>query len=194
MLIKKRPAGMSLTIMRPTIVGASYRDPFPGWIDNMIGSAAIYFFSGIGLIKIFKGNENLIGDQIPVDFVADEIIVGSAYMARKGQIEVFHIGTSLRNPVTWRTARECVVEYWNENVPKLRVSKCSVQTRPSVLYYNLYNAARAVPALMYRGLANITQNEKMKKDASRWLKVLEKAHMINEIFKHFNNNEWIFDA
>jgi alcohol-forming fatty acyl-CoA reductase len=34
----------------------------------------------------------------------------------------------------------------------------------------------------------------MKKDASRWLKVLEKAHMINEIFKHFNNHEWIFDS
>lgn len=26
------------------------------------------------------------------------------------------------------------------------------------------------------------------------MKLLEKAHMINETFKHFNNNEWIYDA
>jgi len=62
MLKLKYPAGMSLTILRPTIVGSSFRDPFPGWIDNLIGSAAIYFFPGIGLVKIFKGNEKLIGD------------------------------------------------------------------------------------------------------------------------------------
>ena len=50
----------------------------------MIGSAAINFFAGIGLIKIFKGDETLIGDQIPVDFVADHIITSAAFMANKG--------------------------------------------------------------------------------------------------------------
>lgn len=53
---------MSLTILRPTIVGCSLRDPFPGWIDNMIGSSAMYFFSGIGLIKILKGKDDITVD------------------------------------------------------------------------------------------------------------------------------------
>jgi hypothetical protein len=62
MLQRLRPAGMPLTIVRPSIVGASLRDPFPGWIDSLVASAAIYFFSGIGLIKVLYGDEDLIGD------------------------------------------------------------------------------------------------------------------------------------
>jgi hypothetical protein len=34
----------------------------------------------------------------------------------------------------------------------------------------------------------------MKKEASRWVKMLERAHMVNETFTHFWQNEWIFDA
>lgn len=31
-LKKRRPANMSMTIMRPTIVTVSKRDPMPGWV------------------------------------------------------------------------------------------------------------------------------------------------------------------
>lgn len=53
---------MPLTILRPSIIGASLKDPVPGWIDSLVASAAIYFFSGIGLIKVLHGDENMIGD------------------------------------------------------------------------------------------------------------------------------------
>jgi hypothetical protein len=53
---------MTVTIIRPSIIGASFRDPIPGWIDSIVASAAIYFFSGIGLIKALYGDEDLIGD------------------------------------------------------------------------------------------------------------------------------------
>jgi hypothetical protein len=57
-----RPKDMTVTILRPSIIGASFRDPIPGWIDSIVASAAIYFFSGIGLIKALYGDEDLIGD------------------------------------------------------------------------------------------------------------------------------------
>lgn len=31
-------------------------------IDNLVGGAAVIFFAGIGLVKVYKGNENLITD------------------------------------------------------------------------------------------------------------------------------------
>lgn len=62
MLLKLRPPNMPITIVRPSIVGASLRDPYPGWIDSLVASAAIFFFSGIGLIKVLYGDEELIGD------------------------------------------------------------------------------------------------------------------------------------
>ena len=62
MLLELKPAYLPLVIVRPTIIGASFRDPFPGWIDSLVASAAIFFFTGIGLIKQLQGDEDLIGD------------------------------------------------------------------------------------------------------------------------------------
>ena len=33
---------MPLTIVRPSIVTASWKEPFPGWIDNYNGPSALY--------------------------------------------------------------------------------------------------------------------------------------------------------
>lgn len=52
-------------------------------IDNLVGGAAVIFFAGIGLVKIYKGKENLITDQVPVDYVSDMILVAGAYEANK---------------------------------------------------------------------------------------------------------------
>jgi fatty acyl-CoA reductase len=62
MLKKLRPPTLQITIVRPTMVGAALRDPVPGWIDNIVGCSAMYFFVGIGVIKEMVGNEDLIGD------------------------------------------------------------------------------------------------------------------------------------
>ena len=79
MLKELSPPSLPLSLVRPTIIGASFRDPFPGWIDSLAASAAIFFFTGIGLITQLQGDEDLIGDQVPVDFVADYLLVTGAY-------------------------------------------------------------------------------------------------------------------
>lgn len=33
---------MPLAIVRPSIVGASWKEPFPGWIDNYNGPSGLY--------------------------------------------------------------------------------------------------------------------------------------------------------
>lgn len=34
--------GLPLAIVRPSIVGASWKEPFPGWIDNYNGPTGLY--------------------------------------------------------------------------------------------------------------------------------------------------------
>jgi hypothetical protein len=69
-----------------------------------------------------------------------------------------HIGSSLRNPATIKAPRVAVMEYWNQNVPKLRVARSNVVFSKSRLYYKLHTFGSAVPALAYKGVANITRN------------------------------------
>ena len=62
LLVQTRAPNFPLTFIRPSIVGASWRDPVPGWIDSLVASSAIFFFVGLGLLKTLHGDECLIGD------------------------------------------------------------------------------------------------------------------------------------
>lgn len=64
------------------------KDPFPGWIDNVGATSAIYLFGGMGILKIASGDPDLIADQIPVDMVADSAIVAGAFYSNKNSLNV----------------------------------------------------------------------------------------------------------
>ena len=64
------------------------------WIDSISASSAVYFFIGLGILKYMQGNGDNIGDQVPVDFVSDFIIVAGAAMANSKKLEVFNCAAS----------------------------------------------------------------------------------------------------
>jgi len=51
-------------------------------------AGALFLLGGIGLIRVAKGDPQLIGDQIPVDFGANAIIVAGAKYAKSSNITV----------------------------------------------------------------------------------------------------------
>lgn len=51
MLKKRRPANLPMCIIRPAIVGSSFRDPLPGWTDTFSAGGAIIIAAGLGVIS-----------------------------------------------------------------------------------------------------------------------------------------------
>lgn len=125
-LFEEKPASMPLIIFRPSIIGASLVDPFPGWIDKLVATATIYFFSGMGIIKQFHTDENLIGDEVPVDMVASALIVLLTSQPSVGKYEVIHFGTSYSNPVSWKVSKEAVLDYWRSHPSQFKISEPNV--------------------------------------------------------------------
>ena len=41
--------------MRPTIIGCSWKEPFPGWIDSVSAIAAVILYTGVGIVRFIKG-------------------------------------------------------------------------------------------------------------------------------------------
>ena len=78
-MIKKNQGGVPVCIIRPAIINPSYSEPFPGWVDSLAAAAALFLFVGLGICKVMKGNHKKIGDVVPVDFVANNIIVATAF-------------------------------------------------------------------------------------------------------------------
>ena len=73
LLVGANTAGKQLPmlIIRPSIIGASLEEPVPGWTDSIGLIGGIYLLAGLGILREVPGNATYIGDQVPVDIVAN---------------------------------------------------------------------------------------------------------------------------
>ena len=110
-IMKKTKGHQSMCIVRPAIINSSYAEPFPGWMDSIAAAAALYLFSGLGIIKQVYGYPWLIGDTIPVDIVVNNLIAATAMNMKNPKMSVYHVGSSDRNPITWADCKRIAIEY-----------------------------------------------------------------------------------
>ncbi|XP_077559529.1 putative fatty acyl-CoA reductase CG5065 isoform X2 [Haemaphysalis longicornis] len=63
-----------VAIVRPSIVTASWKEPFPGWVDNLNGGTGMAVSLGLGLLSSLLVEKDCVLDVIPVDVVANTLI------------------------------------------------------------------------------------------------------------------------
>lgn len=73
----------------------------PGWTDTLSAAGGLGFVSSLGLLEYITCREDSISDIVPVDYVSNAIIVGTALEANKPGLSVCHSSTSHANPITW---------------------------------------------------------------------------------------------
>eukprot|EP00005_Dracoamoeba_jomungandri_P003035 CAMPEP_0174261254 /NCGR_PEP_ID=MMETSP0439-20130205/11324_1 /TAXON_ID=0 /ORGANISM="Stereomyxa ramosa, Strain Chinc5" /LENGTH=255 /DNA_ID=CAMNT_0015345707 /DNA_START=291 /DNA_END=1055 /DNA_ORIENTATION=- len=106
-LIQKYKKNLPICIVRPTMVVPSFRDPFPGWVDSLIGPAGLSVACGLGYLHAMNVDRKSVADFVPVDFVCSAIIAASWHLAQHPEkkktrrVTVFHLSSSAKNPVTW---------------------------------------------------------------------------------------------
>lgn len=54
-LKKLKPAHIPMLILRPSVIVASLRDPYPGWTDTLSAAGGLGVGGGIGLINYVYG-------------------------------------------------------------------------------------------------------------------------------------------
>ncbi|KNC50978.1 fatty acyl-CoA reductase 1 [Thecamonas trahens ATCC 50062] len=195
-----------LVTIRPTIVGAAYAEPFPGWVDAVSAGGALYLFAGVGVLQFGNGDASLIGDQIPVDYVSNFVLTaaptllatGAAVVPATGaghpaQEFIFHSGSSALNPVTWKTTGEAVISYWNENAPDagFRPAEFLFHSRLVADFRRLVSyATPAAIASLYAHIVPIKANTKAALQARG---LSSQASFLISAFRRFMTHEWIFD-
>jgi nucleoside-diphosphate-sugar epimerase len=70
-----------LAICRPAIVTASWKEPIPGWVDDISAASAVYAGIAQGLLHFAPGRIYQVLDFIPVDFVVNVILLAGAAVA-----------------------------------------------------------------------------------------------------------------
>ncbi len=73
-LLCERRGDVPLTIVRPSIISASWHAPFPGWLDSAAAFAGCLLYAGLGIVKAWVADPGVRLDVVPVDVVSNRIV------------------------------------------------------------------------------------------------------------------------
>lgn len=96
-LLARRRGDTPLTLLRPSIVSACRRYPFPGWIDSRAAYAAFVSLLGAGYLRVLRIDPNAVADVVPCDDVAARIISCAFEPALQKPMVVRHAVAGLAN-------------------------------------------------------------------------------------------------
>ncbi|XP_066990942.1 putative fatty acyl-CoA reductase CG5065 [Anabrus simplex] len=102
-IVAEEADNLPAAIVRPSIVTAAWKEPVPGWVDNVCGITGIMMEIGRGTIRSIICDQKLIMDLIPVDFVVNTLIAVAWHTAtyRPNNVRVYNCTSGSRNPVRW---------------------------------------------------------------------------------------------
>lgn len=186
-LLVTEGADLPLAIIRPSIVGAAWKEPFPGWIDNYNGPSGIYIAAGRGILRSMKGESNAIADIVPVDIPVNIMITVGWYtaVAKPKSVLIYHATTGGANPFTWGDMSGIV----NKSFKHTPLEGCF--RRPNVAIVSnsfLHDYWTCVSHLFPAYICDIAYRLMGKKP--RMVKLYNKLHRSIECLKFFTCNEW----
>ncbi|CAK1546368.1 unnamed protein product [Leptosia nina] len=109
-----------IAIARPSIVTSAWKEPFPGWVDNLNGPTGLLIGSGKGVIRSMHCEPSYTADAIPVDVVANGciLIAYATALDKAKEAQFFNMTLSGVQKITWKEVIE-TGEKWVNTYPFL---------------------------------------------------------------------------
>ncbi|XP_050358543.1 putative fatty acyl-CoA reductase CG5065 [Nymphalis io] len=117
-LVAEYSSKFPIAIGRPSIVTAAWKEPMPGWVDNLNGPTGLVIGGGKGVIRSMHCEPSYMADAIPVDVVVNGCIL-IAYVTsldKPKDLRIFNITLSGVQKITWREVIE-LGEKWVNTYP-----------------------------------------------------------------------------
>ena len=194
-LILQQRENVPVLICRPSIIAAGLYEPYPGWLDNISAASAVFFASGLGLIRSIPGSVWNVADLIPVDLCANMIICGVisqvlSVLPSSNSIPIMHCGTSSSaEPMPWLAAEDVVPEYFRTHPIKNRLRTPHTVFIAKGIGYDMNRFIHnTLPAYLVNLAHSLTENKNFRK----MLKAFQAGDRVSDAFAHFTTNEWVF--
>ncbi|XP_030759626.1 fatty acyl-CoA reductase wat-like isoform X2 [Sitophilus oryzae] len=110
-LVRREEENLPVAIFRPSIVVSTYKEPFPGWINNMYGPSGICTGTAVGLLRTLHCDANSRANLVPVDMCVNILIAAAWEVSsihkkaiKEGipyEIPVYNYESYSVNPITW---------------------------------------------------------------------------------------------
>ena len=112
-MIARLRGNLPTAIIRQSIMESSLEQPEPGWLGGTLRMAdPIIIGFAKGRLLDFPGTPETIIDIIPVDFVVNAILAVALQTYHKRGIEVYHVATGSRNPLSFHDIVTATHDYF----------------------------------------------------------------------------------
>ncbi|XP_014497426.1 fatty acyl-CoA reductase 3 [Vigna radiata var. radiata] len=144
MIVGTTKGNMNVVIVRPTIITSTYREPFPGWIEGLRTIDSLIVAYGKGKLTCFLADLKAVFDVIPADMVVNAILVSTVAHANQHSDMIYHVGSSVANPVRYLNLRDCAVRYFkekpwiNKEGKAVKVGKVTILSNMDSFYRYMY--------------------------------------------------------
>ncbi|KAL3078001.1 hypothetical protein niasHS_012943 [Heterodera schachtii] len=190
--LSKSAKDLPVIIARPSIIGAIWQEPLPGWIDNLNGPTGIFASVGKGLLTDMCGDMKSVADIIPVDIVANMLIVAAACRSQMGQckeIPVFHCTSGQLNPLTW----ERIVVYCEQFFIAFPFDEC--YRIPSTQFHANHNLFLANFYAKHLSVAYALDGAyRLLGKKAKFVRIYSKIWRMMEVLHYFTSRGWVFES
>ena len=106
--ILKRRGTLPTCIVRPSMVGATNKEPFVGWTDTLSAIGAPLTFGGIGIYKYQIGNGESNIDPCAVDQCINHILIATCHCAfNPHELHIYNHTSTYINPLSQKIYNYC---------------------------------------------------------------------------------------
>ncbi|XP_055706865.1 putative fatty acyl-CoA reductase CG5065 [Phlebotomus papatasi] len=178
-------------ILRPSIVIPIYRDPLPGWTDNINGPTGLLIGAGKGVIRTMYCDSDGYGDYLPVDIAVNCMLLATWNFIENNDRSrrIYNVTSSAEIKVSWNQVIEMGREIVTKKIPLNGVLWYpGGSMKNNRLYHNFCMIFyHFLPAIVLDALLFCLGYKPVL------IRVHKRILKGFQVFEYYANNQWDFD-
>ncbi|KAM8860699.1 fatty acyl-CoA reductase 1 isoform 3-T4 [Synchiropus picturatus] len=193
-LVQQEAGDLNVAIVRPSIVGASWKEPFPGWIDNFNGPSGIFIAAGKGILRTMRAANDAVADLVPVDVVVNATLAAAWFSGVHGRKRtkgtlVYNCTTGGINPFRWGEVEHHVISTFKRNPLEQAFRRPNVNLTTNRLINQYWIAvSHKAPAFLYDLYLRLVGQE------PRMMKTITRLHKAMMVLEYFTSHSWVWNT
>ncbi|XP_022378428.1 fatty acyl-CoA reductase 2 [Enhydra lutris kenyoni] len=187
MVVQQESGNLNIAIIRPSIVGATWQEPFPGWVDNLNGPSGLIIAAGKGFLRSIRATPMAVADLIPVDIVVNLTLAVGWYTAvhRPKSTLIYHCTSGNLNPCNWGKMGIQVLATFEKAPFERAFRRPHADFTTNLIISQYWNAvSHRAPAIIYDFYLRLTGRK------PRMTKVMNRLLRTVSMLEYFVNRSW----
>lgn len=189
-LLVNECGSLPVAIVRPSIVTASWREPLPGWVDNLNGPTGLLVAAGKGILRHMMYKSDASADIIPVDTVINLMIAIVWFTATQNPngIQIYNCTSGSLNRMSWNQIKNMfpyLLQYPSGQIyryPNFSMKESRLFTQMAIVFDH------TIPAYLFDGLMTLFGRKRIM------VKLYERLNRSVNALQWFTTHEWKFGA